>query len=129
PWGELAPAGATGELYIGGTGLARSYLEQPSLTAQHFLPDPFSGAPGARLYRTGDLVRWQTSGELEFLGRLDHQVKLRGYRIELDEIETVLRQHPEVSQAVVGLREGETGDKRLLGYAVARNGADGLRAH
>jgi amino acid adenylation domain-containing protein len=127
--GELAPVGSPGELYIGGNGVARGYLEQPGLTAQHFLPDPFSGIPGARLYRTGDLVRQRNSGELEFLGRLDHQVKLRGYRIELEEIETALRQHPEVVQAVVVLREDETRDRRLVGYVAASNGADGLSAH
>jgi amino acid adenylation domain-containing protein/non-ribosomal peptide synthase protein (TIGR01720 family) len=127
--GELAPVGSPGELYIGGNGVARGYLEQPGLTAQHFLPDPFSGIPGARLYKTGDLVRQRNSGELEFLGRLDHQVKLRGYRIELEEIETALRQHPEVVQAVVVLREDEARDRRLVGYVAASNGAGGLSAH
>jgi amino acid adenylation domain-containing protein/non-ribosomal peptide synthase protein (TIGR01720 family) len=124
--GALAPIGAPGELCLGGAGLARGYLGQPGLTAEHFVPDPYSKVPGSRLYRTGDCVRWRTGGELEFLGRIDNQVKLRGYRIELDEIRAVLSQYPEVSQAIVVMREDKPGEKRIIGYVVTRNGADDL---
>jgi len=126
--GTLAPAGAPGELYLGGAGLARGYLGQPRLTAEYFVPDPFTKVPGSRLYRTGDRVRWRPGGELEFLGRIDNQVKVRGYRIELDEIGAVLRQHPEVSQAVVVLKEDKPGEGRIIGYVVTKNGADNLFA-
>jgi amino acid adenylation domain-containing protein len=112
---ELVPIGVPGELLIGGVGLARGYLDRPEMTAERFVPDVFSGRPGARLYRTGDLVRWRADGLLEFLGRLDHQVKLRGYRIELGEIEFHLSQHADIREAVVIMR-----DQRLLAYVVAR---------
>ena len=113
-----APLGVPGELYIGGASLARGYFLRPELTAERFLPDPFSGTLGARLYRTGDLVRYQSTGNIEFLGRIDHQVKLRGYRIELGEIEATLHQHPAIQDVVVLDREDLPGDKRLVAYLV-----------
>ncbi|BCL84574.1 non-ribosomal peptide synthetase [Ktedonobacteria bacterium brp13] len=111
--------GMEGELYIGGAGLARGYLNQPALSAERFLPDPFSQEPGARLYRTGDLVRYRSSGKIEFLGRLDHQVKVRGFRIELGEIEATLRQHPAVKDAMAMVREDTPDNKRLVAYVIA----------
>jgi amino acid adenylation domain-containing protein len=113
------PIGIPGELYIGGVCLARSYLNRPDTTAERFIPDPFSGKPGARLYKTGDLARYLPDGNIEFLGRLDHQVKIRGFRIELGEIETVLSQHPAVREVVVIARENLPGDKRLVAYFIA----------
>ncbi len=121
PAGELVPIGLTGELLLGGDGLARGYWRRPDLTAERFVPDPFSTVPGGRLYRTGDAVRHLPSGELEFLGRLDGQVKLRGYRIEPGEIEAVARQHPGVREAAVVLvSAGGAGlaDRRLVAFAV-----------
>ena len=94
------PIGVQGELYIGGVGVARGYLNRPQLTAEKFLPDPFSTAPEARLYRTGDLARYRPDGNIEFLGRADDQVKIRGFRIELGEVEAALGQHPAVREAV-----------------------------
>ena len=118
-WGGLVPPGTSGELYIGGAGVARGYGGQPSLTAARFVPDPFSGVPGARLYRTGDRVRVRADGALEFLGRADGQVKLRGYRIELGEVEAALTQCPGVQQAVAQVQPDATGTPRLIAYVVA----------
>lgn len=112
--GNPVPVGIPGELYIGGNGLARGYLNRPELTAERFIPHSWSPIPGARLYRTGDLVRFRPNGVLEFLGRCDEQVKLRGFRIEPGEIEAVLNQHPQVRESVVIVVEGSSGDKSLV---------------
>ncbi|MGH9933381.1 MAG: amino acid adenylation domain-containing protein, partial [Pyrinomonadaceae bacterium] len=110
--------GVPGELYIGGEGLARGYLNRPDLTAEKFIPDPFSREPGARIYSTGDRARYLPDGSIEFLGRFDHQVKIRGYRIELGEIEAALADHPSLRDVLVVAREDAPGNKRLLAYAV-----------
>ncbi len=115
---QFVPLGAPGELYIGGTGVAHGYLNQPELTASKFSSDPFSKNTDALLYRTGDLVRWKMNGELEFLGRTDHQVKVRGFRIETGEIEATIVKHPEVKEAAVVARDDAKGSKYLAAYVV-----------
>jgi amino acid adenylation domain-containing protein len=136
PNGQPVPAGVPGALWVGGVGVARGYLNRPELTAERFAPDPFAaeGEPGGRLYRTGDLTRWLPGGELEFLGRIDRQVKVRGLRIELGEIEAALGSHPGLDECVVLAREDGRGGKRLVAYAVAareepRPTAQDLRDH
>lgn len=114
--GQPVPSGEIGEIYIGGAGVARGYLHRPDLTAERFIPDAFSVGANARLYRTGDLARLRPDGNLEFLGRLDHQIKIRGYRVELGEIEIALAEHPAVRECVVIARDDTPDEKRLVAY-------------
>ncbi|MGB2958307.1 MAG: amino acid adenylation domain-containing protein, partial [Bacteroidota bacterium] len=120
-WMNLVPAGVPGEVYIGGVGVARGYHGRPTLTAERFVPDPYSSEAGSRMYRTGDLARYLDDGSIEYLGRLDNQVKIRGFRIELGEIEARMEEYPDVRKAVVDVREDGSGEKRLVGYFVAHN--------
>ncbi len=115
---EPVPRGVTGEVYVGGVSLARGYLNRPELTAEKFVPNPFSEQAGSRLFRTGDLARYLLDGNIEFVDRADHQIKLRGFRIELGEIEAVVRQHSAVRETIVVIHENDSGDKQLVGYVV-----------
>lgn len=119
---QPVPTGTPGELYVGGAGLARGYLNQPAFTSERFVPDPFSGWRGSRLYKTGDIVRFRVDGNLDYLGREDYQVKIRGHRIELGEIESVIGQHSSVNQAVVVTHEDPAGEKKLVSYLIPANG-------
>lgn len=118
---QPVPIGVPGELYVGGRGVGRGYLNDPERTAQAFVPDPFGASLGGRLYRTGDLTRYREDGRLEYLDRVDQQVKIRGFRLELGEIEAVLRQHESIRACAVTVRKGAPGEKQLVGYVVARN--------
>jgi amino acid adenylation domain-containing protein len=121
-WGGLVPRGSIGEIYVGGIGVGRGYLQDPERTAQTFVPDPFAQEPGQRLYRTGDRGRYRADGQLEYLGRRDQQVKVRGARIELGEIEAALHEQAVVREVVVLLQEGRLTEKRLVAYVVGQSG-------
>ncbi|HEY0729728.1 MAG TPA: amino acid adenylation domain-containing protein, partial [Pyrinomonadaceae bacterium] len=121
---QMVPVGVAGELHIGGDGLARGYLPRPALTAEKFVPHPYSAEPGARLYRTGDLVRYQDDGNIEFLGRMDQQVKVRGFRVELGEIESSLNQYWAIVESVVVAGKDASGETRLIAYVVPEEGVE-----
>ncbi len=121
------PIGVVGELCVAGVGVGRGYLRDPAKTAEVFIPHPFACEPGARLYRTGDTAKYFPNGDIQFLGRMDHQVKVRGFRIELEEIESQLLEHPEVHEAVVVAKEDDRGDKRLIAYVSGCASGDALR--
>jgi amino acid adenylation domain-containing protein len=125
---RAVPVGVIGELYIGGAGLARGYRDRPGPTAERFIPDPFAKSPGGRLYRSGDLARWWPDGTLECLGRVDHQVKVRGFRVELGEIESALARHPAVREAAVAARPDAAGEMSLAAYIVMRAGTEAKSA-
>jgi amino acid adenylation domain-containing protein len=122
--GSPVAVGVPGEVWIGGVALAHGYWDRADMTAERFIPDGLSGDCGARLYRTGDVGRWDANGQIEYLGRIDHQVKIRGHRIELGEIESVLGNHRSVAQAIVVVSEPQPGDKRLVAYVVLKPGSD-----
>jgi amino acid adenylation domain-containing protein/non-ribosomal peptide synthase protein (TIGR01720 family) len=129
---QPVPVGIPGELYLAGAGLARGYLHRPDLTAERFVPNPFSSDPAAQMYKTGDLIRYRSDGNLEYVGRIDHQVKIRGFRIELGEIEAVLRSYPGVREVVVVARQDNPGEKRLVAYLATTQPAPtvgDLRSH
>ncbi|MUG92217.1 amino acid adenylation domain-containing protein [Scytonema sp. UIC 10036] len=119
-YGQPVPIGVLGELHIGGPGVVRAYFNRPELTAEKFIPNPFSKEPSERLYKTGDLARYTSDGNIEFIGRIDHQVKLRGYRIELTAIETMLHQNPIIKEAVVSIRQDKSDSQRLIAYVVPK---------
>ena len=123
PAGQMVPPGVPGELYIGGDGLAHGYLNRPDLTAERFLPNPFVDRPGARMYRTGDIAKYRRDGRVDCLGRVDHQIKLRGFRLELGEIEAALVDHDAVREAVVTMQADASGEPRLVAFFVADHGA------
>jgi hypothetical protein len=116
--GHPVPRGMPGEVYLGGEGVARGYTGRPGITAERFVPDPFSGRPGARIYRTGDRARWREDGGLVYLGRADRQAKIRGFRVEAEEVELALLEHPDVAHAAVIVEEGAADARRLVAYFV-----------